>query len=111
MKSTFFSRTACVTVGILCAAAYHSTAQNIGQSSTPGQLVDALHAAFGEHHARAVHAKGIILKGTFKPDPQAATLSKAFHLQNESSTVTVRFSDFTAQANLTGNYRNKILSR
>lgn len=70
-------------------------AQNNGQSATPGQLVDALHSAFGEHHARAVHAKGIILEGIFTPDAQAATLSKAVHLQKKSSQVTVRFSDFT----------------
>jgi catalase len=30
---------------------------------TPQDLVDALHAAFGEHHARAVHAKGLLLDG------------------------------------------------
>ncbi len=65
------------------------------QRSSPGQLVDALHAAFGSHRARAVHAKGIILEGIFTPDPQAATLTVARHLQNQSSVVTVRFSDFT----------------
>lgn len=26
--------------------------------SSPAQLVDALHTAFGQHHVRAVHAKG-----------------------------------------------------
>lgn len=70
-------------------------AQSPGQTSSPGQLVDALHAAFGDHHSRAVHAKGIILQGTFTPSPQAASLSKAIHLQKKSSKVTVRFSDFT----------------
>jgi catalase len=38
--------------------------------STPAELVDALHTAFGEHHARAVHTKGIFLEGSFEPDPQ-----------------------------------------
>jgi catalase len=70
-------------------------AQNGEQKSTPGQLVDALHSAFGDHHVRAVHAKGIILEGTFTPSPQAATLTKAFHLQKQKSKVIVRFSDFT----------------
>ncbi len=37
------------------------------QKASPGQLVDALHAAFGEHRSRAVHAKGIILEGSFVP--------------------------------------------
>lgn len=30
---------------------------------TPDSMVGELHTAFGEHHARAVHAKGIILEG------------------------------------------------
>ena len=70
-------------------------AQTVGQSSSPEQLVDALHAAFGEHHARAVHAKGIILVGKFTPDAHAADLTKAFHLQKQQSKVIIRFSDFT----------------
>ena len=84
-----------MTAGLLCSVAYSSTAQDTAQMSTPGQLVDALHAAFGDHHSRAVHAKGVILEGTFTPDPKASALSKAFHLQDQNSKVTVRFSDFT----------------
>lgn len=61
----------------------------------PGDLVAAFHGAFGAHHARAVHTKGIIFEGTFTPDEQAATLTKAVHLQREPSRVVVRFSDFT----------------
>ena len=34
---------------------------------TPAQLVDALHAAFGIHRSRAVHAKGIILEEPSNP--------------------------------------------
>jgi len=63
--------------------------------SSPKDLVDALHTAFGDHHSRAVHAKGIILSGEFSPDPAAATLTKAPHLQKTRSQVTLRFSDFT----------------
>lgn len=63
--------------------------------STPKDLVDALHTAFGDHHSRAVHAKGVILSGEFTPDPAAATLTRASHLQKTRSKVTVRFSDFT----------------
>ena len=63
--------------------------------AAPGDLVNAFHAAFGDHHARAVHTKGILLEGTFVPDAQAATLTKAVHLQKEPSRVVVRFSDFT----------------
>ncbi len=65
------------------------------ETFSPGQLVDALHAAFGTHVARAVHAKGIILEGTFEPDPRAATLTTAAFLQRIPSAVTLRFSDFT----------------
>ena len=60
----------------------------------PVQLVDSLHSAFGEHHARAVHAKGIVLTGTFTPEPAARALSKAAVFARPTP-VTVRFSDFT----------------
>jgi len=72
--------------------------------SSPKQLVDALHTAFGDHHSRAVHAKGIILSGIFTPDAQAATLTRAAHLQSTSSTVQVRFSDFTGIPNIPDNH-------
>jgi catalase len=43
---------------------------------------------------RPAHAKGILLAGTFTPSPQAAALTRAPHLQRNSTPVTVRFSDF-----------------
>jgi catalase len=58
-------------------------------------MVDALHSAFGVHHARAVHAKGILLTGTFTPSADARGLSKAAVFSNGTIPVTVRFSDFT----------------
>jgi catalase len=42
---------------------------------------------------RPVHAKGIVCHGTFKPTPDAATLSKAAHFSADSVPITVRFSD------------------
>jgi catalase len=39
-------------------------------------MVNALHTAFGEHHARAVHTKGVILDGVFTPAPEARTIVK-----------------------------------
>ena len=64
--------------------------------ATPAQMVDALHVAFGNHPgARAVHAKGIILDGSFTPDAGASSLTEAPHLQKTTVPVTVRFSDFT----------------
>ena len=33
----------------------------------PAELVRDIHAIFGEHHDRAVHAKGVVLNATFEP--------------------------------------------
>lgn len=73
------------------------------QQHSPGELVSALHTAFGEHHARAVHTKGIVLEGSFVPDPEAATLTRAAHLQRTASQVTLRFSDFTGLPDIPDN--------
>jgi catalase len=43
---------------------------------------------------RPAHAKGILLKGTFAPSPEAASLTRALHLHRHSTPVAVRFSDF-----------------
>src|SRR5271167_2126995 len=43
---------------------------------------------------RPAHAKGILLKGTFTPSSEAASLTRAPHLHRNSTPVTVRFSDF-----------------
>jgi catalase len=64
-------------------------------TATPPQMVDALRTAFGTHHARAVHAKGVILEGTFTPSAEAKKLSKAALFTAGTMPVTVRFSDFT----------------
>jgi catalase len=66
------------------------------QRSTPEQLVDGLNGVFGKQPAgvRAVHAKGVGLKGTFRPSESASSVSKAPHLQKTSVPITVRFSDF-----------------
>ena len=77
----------------------HAQDGNAGVTSqtaaTPIQMVEMLHAAFGAHHARAVHAKGIILTGSFKPSAEAGSLSRAAHLQGVGVPVIVRFSNFT----------------
>ena len=64
-------------------------------AATPIQMVDMFHSAFGAHHARAVHTKGIILIGSFVPAPEARSLSRAAHLQGATLPIIVRFSDFT----------------
>ena len=43
---------------------------------------------------RAAHAKGVLLTGTFSPAPEAASLTRAPHVQRPSTPVSVRFSDF-----------------
>jgi catalase len=51
---------------------------------------------FGLHPGfRPMHAKGILLKGTFTPLPAAASLTRAPHMNRESTPVTVRLSDST----------------
>jgi catalase len=43
---------------------------------------------------RPAHAKGILLQGTFTPSREAASLTRAPHLQRNSTPLTVRFSNF-----------------
>jgi catalase len=43
---------------------------------------------------RPGHAKGILLTGVFTPSSDAASLTRAPHIQRTSTPVTVRFSDF-----------------
>ena len=62
---------------------------------TPSSMVSALHSAFGQHHSRAVHAKGTILEGSFTPTAKARDLSRATVFSGGPVPVTVRFSDFT----------------
>jgi catalase len=62
---------------------------------TPQKMVDALYSAFGDHHSRAVHAKGVMAIGTFEPSAEAVSLSKASIFANSLIPVLVRFSDFT----------------
>ena len=59
----------------------------------PALLVEDFHGAFGDHHARAVHAKGIILQGSFKPTAEARDFSIA-PVFASSVPITVRFSVF-----------------
>jgi catalase len=69
--------------------------QPIPPNQTPQDLVNALHSAFGTHHARAVHAKGTILEGSFKATSDARALSKEAIFSGATLPVTARFSDFT----------------
>jgi catalase len=59
------------------------------------QLVASLRSAFGNHRARAAHAKGIIVEGRFTPTAEGRTLSTAAIFTKPSLPVTARFSDST----------------
>ncbi|HWB86596.1 MAG TPA: catalase family peroxidase [Bryobacteraceae bacterium] len=57
--------------------------------------IQALQDLNGHHPGfRPAHAKGILLAGVFAPAPSGKTLTRAPHLQRQSTPVTVRFSDF-----------------
>ena len=59
-------------------------------------LLAQFHKLFGPHPGyRPAHAKGLMLRGTFRPAPGATSLTKAPHVTRESTPVTVRFSNST----------------
>src|ERR1700736_261037 len=59
-------------------------------------LLQQFDAIFGLHPGfRPAHAKGAMLTGTFTPSSDAASLTRAPHMQRESTPITVRFSDST----------------
>lgn len=68
--------------------------RSAAQEADPAELVKDIHAIFGEHHERAVHAKGVMLEATFEPSEAARGLSKASVFANTSK-ATARLSDTT----------------
>ena len=59
-------------------------------------LLQQFDTIFGLHPGfRPAHAKGTMLTGTFTPSSDAASLTRAPHIERESTPVTVRFSDST----------------
>jgi catalase len=59
-------------------------------------LLQQFDTIFGLHPGfRPAHAKGTMLTGTFTPSLEAASLTRAPHINRESTPVTVRFSDST----------------
>jgi catalase len=61
---------------------------------TPAQAIDTAAAVFGRHPGyRALHARGVICRGTFTPTTEAASFSRAGHLAGPEVAVTVRFSN------------------
>jgi len=70
---------------------------------TPLSMVEALHTAFGDHHARAVHTKGIILSGTFTPANEVKKIVKEPIFEASSLPVIARFSLFAGVPDLPDN--------
>lgn len=71
------------------------------------ELLDALDQLFGLHPGfRAVHAKGIIAKGSFTPSIAASKLTKAPHANRPTTPVVVRYSDFAGVPNVPDNDPN-----
>lgn len=63
-------------------------------AATPEGALEAADYAYGTHPGhRALHAKGTVLKGTFRPSREAAALSRAAHMQSGAYPVTVRVSN------------------
>lgn len=70
--------------------------ENPAVVETAGTLVKTLQGAFGTPAGyRPAHARGRLVKGTFTPTSQAASLSKAPHFNASSTPVIVRFSSST----------------
>ena len=85
----------CAVAGTLVVfATFSSNGRSAGQDVDPAELVKDLHALFGEHHARATHAKGVVLDATFEPTREASQLSKATVFMDRVQ-ATVRLSDTT----------------
>lgn len=62
--------------------------------ATPEQAVEVINARFGRHPAhRALHAKGVVCRGTFTPGPDAARLTRAAVMRGGPVEATVRFSN------------------
>ena len=67
---------------------------SMAQDVDPAELVRDIHAIFGEHHERAVHAKGVVLDASFEPTDAARRMSKAGVFAGKIP-ATVRLSDTT----------------
>jgi catalase len=60
------------------------------------RLVDVMNQLFGQHPGlRAMHAKGVVVEGSFTPSGAGAALSTAVLFQGAPTPVTARFSDGT----------------
>ncbi len=89
------------------AAAPGANAADAGDKSIGQQIFEAMAQDPGVKPGyRVAHAKGIVCEGTFVPSAGAATLSRAAHFQRGSVSVTIRFSDGSADPFVPDNSHN-----
>jgi catalase len=88
---------------VLASSASVFAAESSAPKETPLSMVNALHTAFGEHHARAVHTKGVILVGTFTPGPAATAITRAPVFASGTLPIVARFSLFAGVPDLADN--------
>ena len=80
-------------IALACLAGTPALAE---EGSTAEQTVDVMNTLWGKHPgARANHAKGTVVEGSFTPSAEAAKLSKASVFSGAAVPVTARFSDAT----------------
>src|SRR5689334_24476765 len=91
--------TALATIGISAATLAQEPTLTPPKAS-PLDMVNALHTAFGEHHARAVHTKGVMLDGVFMPSKDAARLTKAPVFRGGELPIETRFTLFAGVPDL-----------
>ncbi|MFL6797111.1 MAG: catalase family peroxidase [Xanthobacteraceae bacterium] len=91
---TWTGKTCVLTAMLLGIDALLWHGRGMAQDIDPAELVKDIHAIFGEHHARAVHAKGVVLDATFEPSAQARELSTAQVFASKLQ-ATVRLSNST----------------
>ncbi|WP_295990054.1 catalase family peroxidase [Rugamonas sp.] len=106
-KFIHFSTLALVPIGMMAVSTLSLAQVTTPQpelKTTPTEMVDTLNTVFGPHKERAIHAKGILLEGTFTPAPTAASISMAPHLQKKSVPVIVRFSNFAGVPDIPDNH-------
>ncbi len=103
LRAALLFSTCLLTNGAMAQTTTNSRPGDATAETLPNRLVDDLRAAFGKHHARAVHAKGIILEGMFQPSREASTLSNAAVFRAQSRVI-VRFSDFTGIPDIPDNH-------
>jgi catalase len=84
----------CLVGSVLALSPLSLTSRSAAQDVDPAELVKDIHAIFGEHHERAVHAKGVVLEATFEPTAEARQMSKAAVFGGNIK-ATVRLSDTT----------------